>query len=70
MEGYLFHNRLTHTVEVAQFARRLAEALVAEQELLGQQIGLDPTISEAAVPPHDLGHPPFPDVPEQVELLS
>ena len=59
-EGEPFHNRLTHTLEVAQIGRRLAEKLIAEQpdevEGLG---GVDPDVVEAAALAHDLGHPPF-----------
>jgi dGTPase len=58
--GHVFHNRLTHSIKVAQLARRLAEKLLQEQpreaELLG---GLDPDVAEAAGLAHDLGHPPF-----------
>lgn len=59
-EGHVFHNRLTHSLEVAQVARRIAERLLGdgcdEAEKLG---GLDPDVVEAAALAHDLGHPPF-----------
>ncbi len=59
-EGYALHNRLTHSLKVAQLARRMAEKLLAEQmdesEALG---GLDPDAAEAAGLAHELGHPPF-----------
>jgi dGTPase len=30
-EGHIFHNRLTHTLEVSQLARRLAQKLADDQ---------------------------------------
>ena len=65
-ERVVFRNRLTHTLEVAQIARRLAEYTVADQpdatEALG---GVDPDVVEAAALAHDLGHPPFGHVAER-----
>ena len=59
-EGHVFHNRLTHSLKVAQVARRLAEKLMTEQPELGEKIGgIDPDVVEAAALAHDLGHPPF-----------
>lgn len=59
-EGHVFHNRLTHSLKVAQVARRLAERLVAEQPEVAEVIGgIDPDVVEAAALAHDLGHPPF-----------
>src|SRR6202045_3515568 len=43
-----FRNRLTHTIEVAQIARTVADAL-----------GLNAALVEALALVHDLGHPPF-----------
>jgi dGTPase len=43
-----FRSRLTHTIEVAQTAREVAEAL-----------GLNQDLAEALALVHDIGHPPF-----------
>jgi dGTPase len=43
-----FRSRLTHTMEVAQIAREVAEAL-----------GLNEDLAEALALVHDIGHPPF-----------
>lgn len=55
IEGHVFHNRLTHTLKVAQLARRLAQQLVADH---GCPF-VHPECAEAAGLAHDLGHPPF-----------
>ena len=47
-EADFFRTRLTHTLEVAQIARRIAETL-----------DVDADLTEAAAILHDLGHPPF-----------
>src|SRR5580698_9482192 len=43
-----FRNRLTHTIEVAQVARTLANVLQLDEDL-----------TEALALAHDIGHPPF-----------
>ena len=59
-EGEPFHNRLTHTLEVAQIGRRLAERLRRDQaEDAGLLGDVHPDVVEAAALAHDLGHPPF-----------
>lgn len=63
--GLLVHNRLTHSLQVAQVARAIAERLAAEP-LLDQLGGCDPDVVEAAALAHDLGHPPFGHLGEQV----
>src|SRR5690625_33796 len=67
-EGHLFHNRLTHTIKVAQLAKRLAQRLLKENdpEKIEAHGGLDPDAVEAAALAHDLGHPPFGHVAEQL----
>ncbi|TCO53592.1 deoxyguanosinetriphosphate triphosphohydrolase family protein [Actinocrispum wychmicini] len=65
----LLHNRLTHSVKVAQVARAIAERLRADQrfvESLDELGGCDPDVVEAAALAHDLGHPPFGHLGEQV----
>ena len=67
-EGYVFHNRLTHTLKVAQIGRRLAQKLSREQPDLTEAVGgIDPEVVETAALTHDLGHPPFGHIAE-VEL--
>jgi dGTPase len=59
-EGHVFHNRLTHSLKVAQVARRLSERLIAEQPHIAVKIGgINPDVVESAALAHDLGHPPF-----------
>jgi dGTPase len=67
--GLLVHNRLTHSLKVAQVARAIAERLLADDRyrvLLEKLGGLDPDVVEAAALGHDLGHPPFGHLGEQV----
>lgn len=67
-EGHVFHNRLTHSLEVAQIARRIGEKfenIDGEQaELVKQYGGVDSEVCEAAALAHDLGHPPFGHIAE------
>lgn len=67
--GLLVHNRLTHSLKVAQVARGIAERLLAvpaAAELLRSLGGCDLDVVEAAALAHDLGHPPFGHLGEQV----
>jgi dGTPase len=60
--GLLVHNRLTHSLKVAQVARAIAERLAADPDraaLMAALGGCDPDVVEAAALAHDLGHPPF-----------
>jgi dGTPase len=58
-EGHVFHNRLTHSLRVAQVARRLAQKVTRQQSELATTLDIDPDVAEAAALAHDLGHPPF-----------
>jgi dGTPase len=58
-QGRVFHNRLTHSLQVAQVGRRLAEKLKLKQKTLATRYGLNEDVVEAACLAHDLGHPPF-----------
>jgi len=64
--GYVFHNRLTHSLKVGQIARRLAEYFNRDQQAVVEKLGgLDPDSAEAAGLAHDLGHPPFGHIAEE-----
>jgi dGTPase len=68
--GHAFHSRLTHSLKVAQVARRLAERIKVLRDYEGAAkraiAALDPDAVEAAALAHDLGHPPFGHLAEQV----
>lgn len=64
--GHVFHNRLTHSLQVAQVGRSLAEKLLKLQTDLAIMVPLNPQAVEAACLAHDLGHPPFGHVSEEV----
>jgi dGTPase len=67
--GLLVHNRLTHSLKVAQVGRAIAERLTADRryrDLLDKLGGCDPDVVEAASLAHDLGHPPFGHLGERV----
>ena len=61
VEGDVFHNRLTHSLKVAQVGRRMAESLLRKspEDLVKACGGIDPDVVETAGLAHDLGHPPF-----------
>lgn len=64
--SHVFHNRLTHSFQVAQVGRRLAERLLAAcSSQVAESDGLDPDVVEAACYAHDLGHPPFGHIVEE-----
>ena len=66
-EGHVFHNRLTHSLKVAQVGRRLSEYLLAitDAQLIKKCGKLDPNVVETACLAHDLGHPPFGHIAEK-----
>jgi dGTPase len=70
-EGHLFHNRLTHSLKVAQVGRRMAENVLADAseegstEALDDLGGIDPDVVETACLAHDIGHPPFGHIGER-----
>jgi dGTPase len=67
--GLLVHNRLTHSLKVAQIGRAVAERLAADPryaDVLEKLGGCDPDVVEAAALAHDLGHPPFGHLGERV----
>ncbi|MDI6103208.1 dNTP triphosphohydrolase [Actinoplanes sp. NEAU-A12] len=65
--GLLVHNRLTHSLKVAQVGRAIAERVRAAHPDLSEKLGgCDPDVVEAAALAHDLGHPPFGHLGERV----
>lgn len=70
-ETGLFHNRLVHSLKVAQTGRRVANRLCDAAKvdrnlraLISDYGGLDPRVIHTACIAHDLGHPPFGHVAE------
>lgn len=64
IEGEIHHNRLTHTLKVAQIARSLANKFQKENPETSARLQLDSSVVEAAAYAHDLGHPPFGHIAE------
>lgn len=61
-ESDFFRNRMTHSIEVAQIAKSIANKLNHEQEQLDKRRNghpIDTDLVEFAALAHDLGHPPF-----------
>ena len=70
--GHIFHNRLSHTLKVAQVGRRNAERLqqlAGTKDITGAAATLvravNPDAVEASCLAHDLGHPPFGHIAEE-----
>lgn len=68
--GTVIHNRLTHSLKVTAVARSIAVGLRQGTEetraTIDQLGGCDPVVVQAAASAHDLGHPPFGHLGEQV----
>jgi dGTPase len=60
-ESYLYHDRLSHSLKVAQVGRGLARIIRKRPRNADREMDaiLDPDVVEAACLAHDLGHPPF-----------
>jgi dGTPase len=58
-----YRTRLTHSIEVAQLARAIAQNMLVEEPKL--KSCLTPALAEAVALAHDLGHPPFGHAGEQ-----
>lgn len=69
-EQRVLHNRLTHSLKVAQLGRRLVEQLKhgesAEARGLRKMSGIKADVVETAGLVHDIGHPPFGHIAEPV----
>lgn len=63
-DDYVYHDRLTHSMKVAQVAERLAQKLLYDFKGDHKLIKLCPEVCYAAGLAHDLGHPPFGHVAE------
>ena len=66
--GQVIHNRLTHSIKVTAVARAIAISVTrgGDAELIAELGGCDPVVVQAAASAHDLGHPPFGHLGEQV----
>ncbi|MEO9094545.1 MAG: dGTP triphosphohydrolase [Microbacteriaceae bacterium] len=68
--GTTVHNRLTHSLKVTAVARSIAISLSdadeESQRIISDLGGCEPVVVQAAASAHDLGHPPFGHLGEQV----
>lgn len=60
-ERLQLHNRLTHTLKVAQLSRRIAQWV----NHTNGRVVANPSVAEAAGLAHDIGHPPFGHIAER-----
>lgn len=59
-ESYTYHDRLSHSLKVAQIGRRLAEFFNSDDgPNIPSGIEINPDVVETAALAHDIGHPPF-----------
>lgn len=68
-ETYLHHDRLSHSTKVAQIGRRLSELFLdvyGGEEDWDISEHLDESVVEAACLAHDIGHPPFGHLTEEL----
>ncbi|WP_290055045.1 deoxyguanosinetriphosphate triphosphohydrolase family protein [Amycolatopsis solani] len=69
-EQRVLHNRLTHSLKVAQLGRRLVQHLKCDDSNEAQEFrkssGIKADVVETAGLVHDIGHPPFGHVSEPV----
>ncbi|GAB3736412.1 dNTP triphosphohydrolase [Amycolatopsis oliviviridis] len=67
-EQLVLHNRLTHSLKVAQMSRRLVQHLRYKSSEAGfpDGSGLNEDVVETAGLVHDIGHPPFGHIAEEV----
>ena len=68
-EGHIFHNRLVHSLKVAQIGRSLIDILIErankqDKDILEAVGGINEDVVETACLAHDLGHPPFGHIAE------
>lgn len=68
--GTVIHNRLTHSLKVTAVARSIAISLRNrggdDGQIIAELGGCDHIVVQAAASAHDLGHPPFGHLGEQV----
>ena len=69
-EGHIFHNRLVHSLKVAQIGRSIVDILIGtansqkNKDIMEAVGGVDGDVVETACLAHDLGHPPFGHIAE------
>jgi len=59
LESNTFRNRLTHSLEVSQVAKSIAEKLNFDLKQAGYDHHIDPEVCEFSALAHDIGRPPF-----------